>query len=297
MGRIFLAALLISLSSFGATQEEIKSWYDFVSHIGNASTKDSLTAEERQSLYHTVARHKVAALSQIDKYDKQNIGFCFGRAMTARLAARKLELKPESIRKLFIIGDLRSGPQPEWRFHVTTLVKGEDGNFYAIDPVVGSVAQQERPFLMDDWIEKVRATWDKNRAAQLYLTDGDTVMPDMRVVSTHPSFDTGRINDLTFRADGLAGFEKIGLAFLMDIIAQDKYMLTSEIYDFKRLPMLVKRPTGETLLDLDYRGYFEELLADLKRPGPPELLPDSNALRVRSLLLPKAELRGFGAGL
>lgn len=300
MGK-FLLALFFSLSAFGAsTQEELESWYEHVSHFGNASTKDALDADERQSLYRTVARHKVAALSQLHKYDNQKIGFCFGRAMTAHLAARKLELKAEAIQKLFIVGDLRSGPDPEWRFHVTTLVRGEDGKRYAIDPVVGSVAGQARPFLLDDWIETVRSTWDKNRKANLYLTDADTIMPDMSVVSTHASFDTGdRIVELTFQPEGKPGFESVGFAHALDLIAQDKYLITTserDRFDFLGFKMKILRLSGEVNLTLDYKGYFEDLLADLKKPGPPELLPDGNGERVRSLVAPKANLHGFGAG-
>lgn len=305
MGKFLLVAfvsLVVSLSAFGAaTQDELQSWYDHVSHTGNASTKDFLDATERQSLYRTVARHKVAALSQLSKYDNQKIGFCFGRAMTAHLAARKLELKADAIQKLFIIGDLRSGPDPEWRFHVTTLVKGEDGKRYAIDPVVGSVSGQARPFLLEDWIEIVRSTWDKNRKAHLYLTEGDTILPDMSVVSTHASFDTGdRIVELTFQPEGKAGFENVGFAHALDLIAQDKYLITTterEGFDFLGFKMKILRLSGEVNLTLDYKGYFEDLLSDLKKPGPPELLPDDNRERVRALVTPRANLHGFGAGM
>ena len=119
-----------------STEDQVFRGYETI-ETTSPSTKTGLDASERQQLFTLSARDKVASIASLDHYDQQNIGFCFGRAMAAHLIARGMGLGSDSIRKLFIIGDLRSGADPEWRFHVTTLVRGsEDGGWYAVDPAL-----------------------------------------------------------------------------------------------------------------------------------------------------------------
>ncbi|MDA9951609.1 hypothetical protein N9D31_03435, partial [Oligoflexaceae bacterium] len=108
-------------------------------------TKSELTLSEMNHVLSHVITHPVASLldpQNINKYDPQGvIGFCFGRSMAVHLAARKVGLAHSSIRKLFIIGDMRSGADPEWRFHVTTIVKGPNAEWYALDPIAANGSQ------------------------------------------------------------------------------------------------------------------------------------------------------------
>ena len=110
-----LTLVFFSLSTFAATQEEALQWYQKIDSI--QGTKNSLTKSERQELYKSARHHKVAALEVIGQYDPTGeIGFCFGRAMTVHLIARRMGLASEGVRKLFAIGDLRSGDNPECAF-------------------------------------------------------------------------------------------------------------------------------------------------------------------------------------
>ena len=86
-------------------------------------------------LYAGLVRNPVSRLERLDEYDPSGaIGFCYGRAMSAQLMASRLGLETKSIRKLFIVGDLRSNPaKRDWRFHVTTIVRNDRGEWIALD--------------------------------------------------------------------------------------------------------------------------------------------------------------------
>jgi hypothetical protein len=128
------------------------------------SHKESLTADERLKLFDVTRLNPVASLSDenIAKYDPQGaIGFCFGRSMATHLIARsQFSLASPSIRFVFIMGDLRSGADPEWRFHATAVVKGstQDGSneWYAIDPIFSA------PLSLNNWITQVQNLFEQN---------------------------------------------------------------------------------------------------------------------------------------
>src|SRR5438128_1426530 len=84
-----------------------KDLYDAFSKVvtGSPSTKEGLTAMDRKALFTQAVNNPVANVEMLFKYDPKGIvGFCFGRAMTVHLIARRMGLKDSSLRKLFIIG-------------------------------------------------------------------------------------------------------------------------------------------------------------------------------------------------
>ena len=266
---------------------------------------DSLDAEQRQELLLRTSEHKVAALKHLQKYDNQKIGFCYGRAMTAHLIARKMGLRQRSIRKLFVIGDLRSGDVPEWRFHVTTLVKGsEDGLYYAIDPIMRPPRSDGKPLPPAKWIEIVKSIWDKNHKAHFYVSTPESVMPDMRVVPTVKDLDQGnRIIELSFNPNLHAGLNSSHFGaheyFEVDARAQEDYFInTRELnqtpFNFLFFDMLVKRPNEQKLLHLVYNNYFVDLLADLKLPLLEK--PISRQTKARSIEIQNNDLHGIYIG-
>jgi len=286
----FILVFVVALSGNAfadAGQAEAQAWYDQV-ETTNPATKDALTAAERKALLDEAGAHKVAALKWVPKYDPTgDIGFCFGRAMTTHLMARRMGLKGEAIQKLFIFGDLRQGANPEWRFHVTTLVKGaEDGKLYAIDPIFPGMGHPT-PLPAADWIEIVRRTWDKPRKAHLVLAERDSIIADMRVLPGK-DFETGeKLFEISFNPatkPGFTGFSfgKPSLSgeapettvYRADAAAEAKHFLrargtpAADRYDFLKLEMKILKGPETITRVFDYKSYFIDLLDDLKQPPP-----------------------------
>lgn len=235
-----------------------------------------------KSLYRDAIQNPVATLDRVEGYDPDGIiGFCFGRAMAAHLLARRMGLSPESIRKLFIVGDLRSDPEkPEWRFHVTTVVRGPDNRWYAIDPIMfhGSYA----PLTVAAWIKNVRQGWDSWHGgpakAKLYLTPADAVLPD---ITTLPEPEDGsKLNQLNFDpvAHGILpskeSLARFGIPVTTETIheldttlAHDYFLTTDESVE-TRFDFIGISINGEPI---PYRGYFTDLIASLKGDVPTEL--------------------------
>lgn len=150
-------------------------------------TRSTLDQKSANLALDLASRNKVTSLDSLGKYDPPPgpIGFCFGRAFATQTFSAMQGLKDSSMRKLFIIGDLRSNPlKPEWGFHVTTLVLGEDQKWYAIDPIYSNRSGKNLPIPASLWIQWVRANWDRwhgdKPRALLYLAEANAMMPDVR---------------------------------------------------------------------------------------------------------------------
>ncbi|MBI4677075.1 MAG: hypothetical protein HY748_05780 [Elusimicrobia bacterium] len=229
------------------------------------STLEGLSALQMADLWKRTYTHKIAGLDEagkLEKYDPDGIvGFCFGRAMTAHLLARKMGLPQDHIKKLFVIGDLRSGDQPEWRFHVTTLVKGADGRWHAIDPIM------DGPLTADEWIVNVHEGWDRQKKAKFYLTDADAILPDITEVPDLPKETAAKIIELAFDPEGKPGFSRWSGAgetvYAVDHERQERHLRLagSEAAPFDFLQVTVN---GQTI---GYNGYFVDLLPEIERPA------------------------------
>jgi hypothetical protein len=267
----------------GDSGDPLRSLYLSIAQSSPATLK-SLDRAQRQALWRAAFRHKVAGIDydeKLAKYDPTGIiGFCFGRAMAVHLLARKTGLAEENIRKLFVIGDLRSGPNPEWRFHVTTLVKGEDGHWHAIDPILRG------PMRAESWVSMVQSVWDRGRKARFYAVPASTVIPDLSL-ATEPAQEKGdRIIELSFDPSTRAGFTlsplgepvfevspRVALQFFKD--AQENVG-----FDFAGVTI-----NGERI---SYNGYFADLLGEIENPSSalasiPGAKPASGTSSMRAL--------------
>lgn len=262
---VVLILLLISLVARAATEQEAHEWYRSLDLL--PATKSFLTKEERQQLFRLARHHKVAALEMVAHYDPSGeIGFCFGRAMAVHLIARGMGLQSQSLRKLFVIGDLRSGSDPEWRFHVTTVVKGEDGLWYSVDPIMEPPLASGVPLKMERWIQIVQRTWDKPKKANFYFVENSTIIPDLRNVPEADKETGENVIEVSFNPNAHSEFVSGSVAgfpyFEVSSPGQERFFTTVyEREELNRFSFLGIRINGHAY---DYRNYFVDLLFDLK---------------------------------
>lgn len=224
---------------------------------GAPVTTEGLSAAQREALWSAARSHPVAGLDALAKYDPTGIiGFCFGRSTAVHLFARAMGLGNAGIRKLFVVGDLRSGETPEWRFHVAALVKGEDAKWYAIDPIFPG------PMEASEWNAQVREIWDKSEKAQFYLTDADAVIPQLERVPP-PEQETGeRIIELSFDPSRREGFSRVDgfgeRVYVLSGAQERRHFVEAGRFDFRRVAI------NDAVYD--YNGYFADLLQSMLNP-------------------------------
>jgi hypothetical protein len=124
-----------------------------------------LTKEQRSALYNKVAHDPVVSPEFLKKYDPSGkIGFCFGRAFVAYVEALRMGLAKENILKLWVVGNMKY-KSINWAYHVTTIVRGDDGQWYAIDP------EFREPFPIGSWYENIANKLTNDGRLQLFATD------------------------------------------------------------------------------------------------------------------------------
>jgi len=288
-------------------QDRVRAEYDQILQQAPA-TKTSLTADERTRLLNHVYNHPVASFEAISKYDHQptgigdrEIGFCYGRAMAVNLAARRMGLASDRIQKLFIAGDLRNATV-RWRFHMTTIVPGDDGKWYVIDPLLVSLGHSgvSEPAA---WMEIVKRKYDLHDGvddSHFFVTDTRSIMADMSVIPANRWIESqdsllgDRIINATFEPHGKAGFEPVAQGdivtapyelFRVTGAAQDQYFVNFTEPDFLGKPvhnfdffrfstviLFQPDPMVERMALLprtyDYNSYFVNLIESFKLDKP-----------------------------
>lgn len=296
----WLLLLVSGLALAEQPQEKAREDYQKIL-IDSPSTKTSLTSDERGKLLHHVYNHPVASFEALAKYDKQptgignrEIGFCYGRAMAVFLGARRMGLADDKIQKIFITGDLRNS-EVRWRFHMATLVQGDDGKWYVIDPLMVSLghAGVVDP---DFWMDKVKRKYDLHDGqddSRFYVTDTRSIMADMSVIPATRAIEGQsellgeRLINATFDPHGRPGFESVAQGeipsapyelFRVTGEAQDEYFINFTEPDFLGKPVfnfdffrfstvILFQPNPEVMKikmlprTYDYNGYFTDLIA------------------------------------
>lgn len=306
----FLTSLVLSLALFvfsvpahSATADEIvQKQFDLI--LNGPEKVDGLTGPQRRDLFNQAVNHPVAGPEFVEKYDPSGmIGFCFGRALCVDLIARQMGLAKKSLMRLFIVGDMRSDPaKPEWRFHVTTMVKGTNGLWYAVDPIM------KGPMPAGDWIGFVKKIWDYKGQTKLYLTSQLAIMPDTRIFRDLQSEKGDRIIELNFEPGQRPDeFQKISLdgheVFSTSEEAMQKYFLHID-------PLSPNRFNWESITInndfISFNGYFADLAKDLKEvprqlllknkptmAAAYQMLLESSLLQPARLPLPRQMLCGL----
>ncbi len=256
----FIYIALLGMSAFATSQEEVQK--KFLEIDARPATHTETTQEERQKIFDLASHNPVASLNVLSKYDPTGeIGFCFGRAMTVHLVSRNLGLDKNSIKKLFIVGDMRSGSEPEWRFHVTTLVQGTDKKWYAIDPIMTPPLGHSKPLLMHEWMQIVQKTWDKHKKARFYVVSNNTVIPDLRIVPETNAEKGEHLIEISFETEKHNGFEKKKNS------VSDYYLVSPEAEEIYFTEVKEKKVEDEfPLLEMAINGHiykFNNYFADL----------------------------------
>ncbi len=258
----FLIVFLFGYSLFGASQEVVqKNFYQIDSQSPSHLFTTSL---ERQKIFELASQNPVASLEVESKYDPTGeIGFCFGRAMAVHLIARNLGVETTSIRKLFVIGKLQQYEETPWRFHVTTIVLGQDHRWYAIDPIMTPPLSHGLPQPMHEWMRVVQETWDKEHKARFYVTSSNAVLPDIRQMVEIENETGKEIIELAFDPEEKPGFLR----------RKNVYLLSSEAEKTYFIDVKEEKPQDEfSFLGIsvnqhlyDFNNYFVELLESLVR--------------------------------
>ncbi|MEL6546095.1 MAG: hypothetical protein AAFQ82_15815 [Myxococcota bacterium] len=222
--------------------------------------RNALTLDQGREILAHARTHSVASIDALKRYDPEGIiGFCFGRSMLTHLLARQAGLSESSIKKMFIVGDLRSTDAPEWRFHVTTMVRTDQG-WMALDPLLGRIMTAQA------WVDKIQSVWDREKKAVLYTTDAKVVVPDLSKAIPIPEETGDTLLELSFdpRARGFAPERLSGQlrspVWKADSALQSRYFSSSEPsikgFDFNGATINGNR--------IPYHGYFDDLFASLE---------------------------------
>lgn len=128
--------------------------------------RPGLSQEQIQALFKEVSENPHVQESGCGSYrGSAHFGFCWGRAVAAHLKALhpSTRLHNQAVRKLWAVGDLRSG-ETRWRYHVTTIVRGTDGSWHAIDP------NYAEPLSAEDWYYNMKDNFDVTKTMRIFAT-------------------------------------------------------------------------------------------------------------------------------
>jgi hypothetical protein len=110
-------------------------------------------------------------------------GFCFAKAMAVHFEALQSGAVNGNIRKIWVIGKLRSQGR-EYKYHVATTVRADDGSWYVIDPDVSG------PLLLDEWHNRIRG-WNTDGKMRLFFTQAKRLLPATDAKYSKEIFESG----------------------------------------------------------------------------------------------------------
>ncbi|MBI4402878.1 MAG: hypothetical protein HY537_01880 [Deltaproteobacteria bacterium] len=267
---------------------------------------DGFGKRQLEDLWLFTDRHPVAIEARLPEYDPtKQIGYCFGRAMTAHLLARRLGLAEQAGRKLFAIGEMG-----EWRFHVTYLARSrasstEQDRLIAIDPIM----QGGRPYTVKEWIAEVKKYYVvPGGQIYFYIVPASIVVPDLRIVP-RPEAETGeRVIEIKFdpskrEGDGFKQAPEYDSNLYIIENEQDAGRFFTGV--FAPNPVNAFNFLGVLINDKQYlfggsgstpahptKWYFDDLLADLNRDDEdgrfvPHVVPEGRAFATNTQAIKK----------
>ncbi|MBI5630858.1 MAG: hypothetical protein HY921_08245 [Elusimicrobia bacterium] len=223
-----------------------------------------VSLEEIRSIWEATYLHPVAGLDdprKLEYYDPSGgVGFCYGRAACAVLeGTSRARLALSSMAKLFVVGDLRQGDDPEWRFHVTTLARGPSAQWHAVDPIMPV------PMRAEDWMREVRRIWGGGRDIHFYLTPASVIIPDLSLVPVHE--EGKRLIEVSFRPERREGFSlapSLEGAYSPDEARLAEHFQSDKVFNFLGISI----SDGLREFPFQYNGYFEHLVRSFMEVSP-----------------------------
>lgn len=102
-----------------------------------------VTKKQANDLYKALENSNVYENEMCYSRPDVTVGYCFGRAVVVHTEGILRGVDPASMKKIWAVGDLG-----HWGHHVSTIVRGKDQKWYAIDNVTGVVT-------VEDWISGI----------------------------------------------------------------------------------------------------------------------------------------------
>jgi Glutaminase len=147
------------------------------------------TETEVTALFKDIQSNRQVEESLCGRYNgSDDQGFCFGRAAIAHFKAIRAGASNRNIRKVWAVGDLNSRGN-KWQYHVTTIVRMESEEWYAIDPIFG------QPMPLEKWCKSMKDKYDANGTMRLYSSPASQFS-----VGTVNSYSRGQFSNQDYRS-------------------------------------------------------------------------------------------------
>jgi hypothetical protein len=156
--------------------------------------RTSLPIAEITRLAQSMNGHSIVGREGSRRYDPRgDIRYCFGLAAYAHHMLLAMGVHPDSIRKALIIGpgNWRDGNEG---FHMTTVVRGDDGDWYSVDRYFG------RAFKISSWFQHF---WEKStdRKLRFFVSSAERFSPEI------PAYDVIQLGlNVDRRSDAYLGY-------------------------------------------------------------------------------------------
>lgn len=148
-------------------------------------------------LVDSIKRHPIVAEIETLRYNKHpgtEIGFCFGRATYTHLMLLHLGVLKDSIKKVWVVGNLQAG-NLTWQFHVGTIVRSTTpGQWWVLDSYFNE------PLELAEWVDRMGR---QDAKGQMMLTVSSPEKFSMQI----GSYDRVQLGlDLKAEEDWYAGY-------------------------------------------------------------------------------------------
>jgi hypothetical protein len=153
-----------------AQNREVLRKLDQLQIAPNPRRTSALPVENLGDVFEALEKNPVTSKEGIRKYDRDDLGMCFGRAMAVHLDLLRRGVQKESIKKLWAVGDIARGNQ-RFQYHVATTVKATDGKWYVFDPVFF-----KEPVKADEWVHGLEG-WDRSGKLIVFMTEPERFNP------------------------------------------------------------------------------------------------------------------------
>ncbi len=141
---------------------------------GRSKRKGTFSLQEVHRLYEDVIANKQVKKTlcggpRYGGYRGSDNGFCFARAMAVHLKALQSGAVNGNVKKIWVMGDLNP-PGKEFWYHVATIVRTDNGEWYVIDP------DTSQALPLHEWHSQMQ-DWSIDGKMRLYVTPAKNFLP------------------------------------------------------------------------------------------------------------------------